>query len=75
MNVTHFLCASTNAHIFCKLKNVSVFSRVTPEECQASASLTLGTSRAHALLVSGGRLTCTFMRSYAFKTLNIPNFL
>ena len=28
MNVIHFLCASTAAHIFCMLKNVSVFPRV-----------------------------------------------
>ena len=26
MNVIHLLCASTSTHIFCMLKNVSVFS-------------------------------------------------
>ena len=28
MNAIHFLCASTSAHIFCMIKNVSVFPRV-----------------------------------------------
>ena len=51
MNVIHLglLCASTSAHIFCMLKNAIVFPRVNVEERQSSASLTLGTSRAHAL--------------------------
>ena len=51
INVIHLLCASTYAHIFCMFKNWA-FIHVwiwTPEERQTNASLTLGTSRAHAL--------------------------
>ena len=36
MNVIHFLCASNSAHIFCMLKNVSVFPRVNVDARKTS---------------------------------------
>ena len=36
MNVIHLLCASTSAHIFCVVKNVSVFPRVNVDVSRTS---------------------------------------
>ena len=36
MSVIYFLCASTSAHIFCMLKNVSVFRRVNVDARRTS---------------------------------------
>ena len=51
MNGIHSSCASTSAHIFFMFKIWAFFHvwMSTPEERRTSASLTLGTSRAHAL--------------------------
>ena len=51
MNVIHILCSSISAHIFCMLKNVSVFPRVnvdaiiTSDQRQSNVSI----SGEHAL--------------------------
>ena len=36
MKVIHILCASTSAHIFCMLKNVSVFPHVNVDARRTS---------------------------------------